>query len=39
MLLHFRKAVDTKGDGDVSKEEFVIFNMLKNWAFFLKAGE
>ena len=36
----FREAVDTEGDGDVSKEEFVknamqskfIFNMLKSWA-------
>ena len=38
-FLLFREAVDTEGDGDVSKEEFVknamqskfIFNMLKNW--------
>ena len=37
-FLLFREAVDTEGDGDVSKEEFVknamqskfIFNMLKN---------
>ena len=37
-IVHFREAVDTEGDGDVSKEEFVknamqskfIFNMLKN---------
>ena len=37
-FLLFREAIDTEGDGEVSKEEFVvnatqskfIFNMLKN---------